>query len=298
LTTRVAIHDRDTAIPHKDQETTPVRVSSSVIRGHRGDLRGALLLVSDMTTIKRLEDQVRRTDRLSSLGTLSAGMAHEIKNPLVTIKTFTQLLPERHDDEEFRETFFNLIGSEVTRIDSIVNRLLGFARPAKPEFLVMSLHSAIEDSLQLVQEQAKSKGIELIREFAPDGDLVNGDGELLKQAFVNFFLNAVESMDEGGHLVVSTERVEPLVPNVGAPNHGPHMHVSIRDSGGGIREEDVNHVFDPFFTTKTSGTGLGLSVAHGILQEHKVGIDVDSQIGVGTTFHLTFPLMATEEAAA
>jgi two-component system, sporulation sensor kinase E len=162
----------------------------------------------------------------------------------------------------------------------------------------MSLHAAIEESLHLVQEQAKSKGIELVRQFDPDGDLVNGDGELLKQAFVNFFLNAVESMDEGGQLVVSTERVEPLLRRAGPPNRGPHMHVSIRDTGGGIREEDVNHVFDPFFTTKTSGTGLGLSVAHGILQEHKVGIDVDSHVGVGTTFHLTFPLVVTEEAAA
>jgi signal transduction histidine kinase len=300
LNGRMGVRDRDVTLARARAEDLPVRVSTGVFRGHDGAVRGGLLMMHDMTELRRLEEQVRRTDRLSSIGTLSAGMAHEIKNPLVSIKTFTQLLPERYTDAEFRQTFFDLIGQEVTRIDNIVNRLLGFARPAEPSLVALPLHQTIDASLHLVSQQAKSRGVELVRALDAFPDRVMGDADLLRQAFLNLFLNAIEAMEGGGTLTVST-RVAARHPTAlfeEAPHEQDYLAVSVRDTGTGIRPEHTRHIFDPFFTTKSTGTGLGLSVAHGIFQEHRVAVDMDSKLGQGTTFTLVFPLAGREEPTA
>lgn len=294
------IRDRDVVIATKDGEEVPVRISTSVFYGHEGIARGALALISDMTELRKLEEQVRRKDRLSSLGTLSAGMAHEIKNPLVSIKTFTQLLPDRYNDEEFRSTFFDLIGREITRIDSIVNRLLRFARPAKASLHLMNVQGALNESLQLMHEQAKSRNVALRTDFSADASSIKGDSELLKQAFINFFLNSIEAMPRGGELLVKTEcrpsaHGSMFEPEVAADEV---LSVVISDTGIGMRPDDVKHVFDPFFTKKSNGTGLGLSVAHSILQEHNAAIHVESRLGEGTTFSIMFPVARREGVAA
>jgi signal transduction histidine kinase len=278
-------------------EPVPIRIGGSLFRSHTGGVLGALLVFNDLTAIRKLEGQVRRTDRLASLGTLSAGMAHEIKNPLVTLKTFTQLLPERYEDTEFRETFTTLVAHEVRRIDSIVNQLLRFARPAKPTLLPMHLHQAVENTLRLVHEQMRQKQITLVRHLEAPFDLIRGDSDLLVQAFVNILFNALDAMTSGGTLTVSTAIVEQEVPQRdlwGSPPTESYLRLSVRDTGGGIASEDLPHVFDPFFTTKSSGTGLGLSVSHGIIQEHGGLVDVESVLREGTTFHLMFPLLSRE----
>lgn len=293
------LRDQEMTIHHGSGDETPVRLGSSIFRGHAGKVIGALLVFNDLTTLKKLELQVRRTDRLASLGTLAAGMAHEIKNPLVTIKTFTQLLPERYEDADFRETFSSLIGQEVKRIDSIVNQLLRFSRPAKPNLAPTRLHEVLENSLNLVLEQARQKGISLVRSFTASQDFVHADADQLNQAFINFFLNAIESMSGGGHLSVATEIVqsEYFSPNLWRERNGEgRIRVSIRDTGEGIQPEHVARIFDPFFTTKSHGTGLGLSVAHGIIQEHGGVIDVESEMARGTTFTIVFPLLNKEAA--
>jgi PAS domain S-box-containing protein len=288
------LRDQEMTIHHGPGDETPVRLGSSIFRGHAGKVIGALLVFNDLTTLKKLELQVRRTDRLASLGTLAAGMAHEIKNPLVTIKTFTQLLPERYEDTDFRETFSSLIGQEVKRIDSIVNQLLRFSRPAKPNLAPTHLHEVLENSLNLVSEQARQKGITLVRSFTASQDFVHADADQLNQAFINFFLNAIESMSGGGHLSVATEivRTDYFSPNLWRERSAEgRIRVSIRDTGEGIQPEHVARIFDPFFTTKSHGTGLGLSVAHGIIQEHGGVIDVESEMAKGTTFTIVFPLL-------
>ena len=295
-----SIRDRDMNIAHVSGTEIPIRLSSSVFEGHTGEILGSLVVINDMTVLKKLEEQVRRTDRLSSLGSLAAGMAHEIKNPLVSIKTFTQLLPEQYDDPEFREAFSELVGLEVGRIDAIVTRLLHFARPAKPSLRQASLHAIVAGSLRLVEQQLPRKNITLFTALDATSDLIMGDAELLNQAFVNFFLNAIEAMPSGGELRVTSELVESTPPLPG-PEQSGHLHqirLSISDTGAGIEDDDVERVFDPFFTTKSEGTGLGLSVAHGIIQEHGATAEVDSVPNVGTTFRVHFPLLAeTTEAA-
>ena len=292
--------DVETMLKVADHDEIPIRLGASLFHSHTGKVLGALLVFDDLTAIRKLESQVRRTDRLASIGTLSAGMAHEIKNPLVTLKTFTQLLPERYEDPDFRETFSSLIGQEVKRIDSIVNQLLRFARPAKPSLLPTHIHDVVDNTLRLVHQQMRQKGVVLKKDYKVASDLIRGDADLLVQAFLNFFLNALDAMETGGELTVSTTIIEQESAQttfLGVPSSEPFLRLSIRDTGKGIRQEDIAHVFDPFFTTKSSGTGLGLSVSHGIINEHHGLIDLESEVGQGTTFHVLFPLLRNEAIA-
>jgi len=286
--------NQDYSLPQESGEPIPLRVSSSVIYGHAGKQLGAFLVINDLTAIRQLELQVRRTDRLASLGTLAAGMAHEIKNPLVSIKTFTQLMPERYDDADFRATFSSLVGGEVKRIDSIVNQLLRFSRPSKPVLAAISLHDLLNSALKLLQQQMRSKDIQLATSFTAAPDQINADGDQLSQAFINFFLNALESMQQGGTLTVTTTLPVPGHPAGAWWNGHPDrtmILIGIQDTGEGIPAADLSHIFDPFFTTKAQGTGLGLSVAHGIIHEHGGLIDVKSAPGYGTTFTIAIPLL-------
>jgi nitrogen-specific signal transduction histidine kinase len=282
-----------------DDHNAVVRASSSIFHGQQGEMLGALVVLTDITALKRLELQIRRSDRLASLGTLSAGMAHEIKNPLVSIKTFAQLLPERYQDSDFRDTFSNLIGHEIDRIDSLVNQLLRFARPAKPVLRPMHVHDVLEKSLQLVGHRLYQKEIKLTRSWQADVDTIRADADQLEQVFLNFFLNAMDAMNHGGELSVVTEirAASEWVAAISGTNGDAHevLRVTIRDDGEGIRTEDIPHVFDPFFTTKDYGTGLGLSVVHGIIQEHGGQIEVESELKKGTSFHILLPLVRFAE---
>jgi signal transduction histidine kinase len=219
-------------------------------------------------------------------------MAHEIKNPLVTIKTFTELLPTRYEDPDFRETFFSLVGGEVRRIDTIVNQLLRFARPSKPMLAPTRLHEVLDNALKLLGQQFRNRNIRVVQAFEAPHDDVSADADQLSQALINMMLNAADSMPNGGTLTVTTRAV-------GAAGQQPAgLEITIRDTGEGIRPENLAHVFDPFFTTKSQGTGLGLSVAHGIVQDHGGSIDVESEVGRGTVFRIVLPSRAGGGGAA
>ncbi len=301
LRSGVAQENREISVRSGDEEVV-VRASSAIFHGQEGEMLGALMVVTDITALKRLEQQIRRSDRLVSLGTLSAGMAHEIKNPLVSIKTFSQLLPERYQDSDFRETFSNLIGHEIDRIDSLVNQLLRFARPAKPLLRTMHLHEVLEKSLMLVGHELYQKEIKLSRVWKAEVDTIRADADQLEQVFLNFFLNAMDAMKQGGELQVATEIVtaeEWMAPVTSRNTEVTEiLRVTVRDNGEGIKNEDIPHVFDPFFTTKDYGTGLGLSVVHGIIEEHGGQIEVESELEKGTAFHILLPLVRLREEVA
>ena len=298
--------DREIAL-HPGRSEVIIRASTSIFHGQGKEALGALMVLTDITAIKRLEHQIRRSDRLASLGTLSAGMAHEIKNPLVSLKTFAQLLPERYQDSDFRDTFSTLIGHEIDRIDSLVNQLLRFARPAKPILKPLHAHEVLEKALTLVGHRLYQKDIKLTRAWTADADTIHGDADQLEQVFLNFFLNAMDAMKTQGELSVKTEILadEQWVNahyGNGERNGDGHareaLRITIRDTGEGIRPEDIAHVFDPFFTTKDYGTGLGLSVVHGIVQEHGGQIEVESELQKGTAFHILLPLVRSESKVA
>ncbi len=281
-----AIKDRDATITRPDGDDIPIRMGTSCF-GNGDSPLGALLVFSDLTAIRALELQLRRQDRLAGIGTLSAGMAHEIKNPLVAIKTFTDLLPERYDDPDFRQTFSSLVGFEVRRIDSIVNQLLSFSRKTPSSMRSVELRDAIERAIQVTRHQLRSRNIALRREIDDTEISVIGDSDQLLQVLLNLILNAIQAMPAGGELCIRSGRSTGASP--------PAVTLAVSDSGPGIPAEDIDHIFDAFFTTKPEGTGLGLAVVHWIVQDHGGTIRVQSS-QAGTTFLITLP--AYRKAAA
>ncbi len=236
--------------------------------------------------LKQSQTTLRRADRLSSLGLLTAGLAHEIRNPLVAIRTFTQLLPERYDDPEFRNGFQGLALKEVDRICGLINDLLSFARPSKPNVAPENISDVVENIARILESQAKEKNVEITREFDLRVPKVWIDKEQMKQVFMNLILNAIQAMKGGGSIVISTR--------ISARNNDELIkecvQVEIRDTGVGIPEENLEHIFDPFFTSKDEGSGLGLAVSHQIVQEHGGFLTVESTVGKGTTFFVHVPV--------
>jgi len=277
------LRDRELELDGLDEEPCHLSAGAALFRNHAGDIVGGLLVFQDRTALKQLEEQVRRAERLASLGTLSAGMAHEIKNPLVTLKTFAQLLPERYEDEEFRKTFSNLAEKEIGRIDALVNQLLSFARPVKPKLERISLHDTLQTNVKWFSQQAGAQGVRVLEDYRAREDRIHGDADQLQQVFLNLFLNAQEAMEAGGELRIATL------------DDPQGILLRISDTGSGISPDDLDHVFDPFFTTKSSGTGLGLAVAHQILKEHHVDVRVTSEPHKGSTFELKFPLNTEDD---
>ncbi len=233
--------------------------------------------------LKKSKSYIRRADRLASLGTLTAGLAHEIRNPLVAIKTLTQLLPERLEDEEFRNHFLNIAASEVERISHLVNELLDFAKPSSPKLEFEDINSILEGMILLVSTESKKKHIQIERQYASDLPSIKVDREQIKQVFLNILLNAIEATPENGTITVKTR-------SFSKPGGEPFLQVEFKDTGCGIPKESLEEIFNPFYTTKTTGSGLGLSISNQIVQDHKGYISVDSQVSQGTSFYVNLPI--------
>jgi signal transduction histidine kinase len=237
--------------------------------------------------LKRQKSLVRRTDRLRSLETVAGGFAHEIRNPLTSIKTFVQLAPERRDDPEFIGSFSKVVTEDVNRIERLIQEILDYARYMEPRFTKEDLNEVVESSLYFVGVGAENKGVKVEKEMAGDLPAVLLDRQQIKQVLMNLFMNAMDAMTKGGTLAVRTRRL--------ARGEGEEwVQIEVADTGCGIREEDLEHIFDPFFTTKhesqeREGTGLGLAIVHQIVQEHRGNIEVDSTAGVGTAFYVSMP---------
>lgn len=227
------------------------------------------------------EDTLQRLDRLANLGTLSAGIAHEIKNGLVPIRTFIELMLQKSDDPELAAT----VEREIKRIDSLVGQMLRFAAPKPARFAPVKVHDVLEISLKLLQHQISHKMISVNRDFQAEPAVVRGDESQLQQVMMNLLLNALEAMGVNGALGVATEicREEPSPAS---------LKIHIRDNGSGISEKNLQHLFEPFFTTKRNGTGLGLAISQRIAYEHHGKIHAHSEAGKGSTFTVLLPLAA------
>jgi two-component system NtrC family sensor kinase len=226
--------------------------------------------------LKQSQDTLRRADRLSSLGLLTAGLAHEIRNPL----------PERYEDAEFRNGFQSLALKEVDRICGLITDLLSFARPSKPNVAQEDMNNVIEGIARILDTQAKEKSVELVRYFAPNLPKVWIDREQMKQVFMNLIFNGIQAMNDGGTITISTRIFSP-----DATEQSPSfVQVEVRDTGVGIPNENLEHIFDPFFTSKDEGSGLGLSISHQIVQEHGGYVTVESKVGKGTSFLVNIPI--------
>jgi signal transduction histidine kinase len=267
-----------------------VTLGVSVVPAEAGsDHLDVVVVLNDLSSARRLEQNFWHIDRLASIGTLSASMAHEIKNALIAGKTFVDLLLEKHKDAELVE----VVRREISRIDAIVSRMLKFVGPTEPRFNEVGLHEVLEHSLRLVQPQLDGRLISLNRSFLATSDRVRGDDIQLQQAFVNLFLNALEAMGPNGTLTVTTETMAPgLTPDGPQGSTGQaQLGITIRDSGAGIPPGNLERLFEPFFTTKPGGTGLGLPITKRIILEHRGEISVESEPDKGTTFLIILPAL-------
>jgi two-component system nitrogen regulation sensor histidine kinase GlnL len=246
-----------------------------------------VLTLTDVSGIVRLQQSLERLDRLATAGTLAAGMAHEIKNALVAVKTFVDLLLEQNKDSELAE----LVGREMDRVNAIVRQLLKFGGSRQPVRAPVRVHDVLEHSLRMVHHQLRDKLISLNRAFKAPLDTVHGDNHQLEQVFVNLFLNAVDATGPNGSLTVQTELIEGGTDDGAASglSRQPHVRITVVDTGVGIAPEHLAQLFQPFFTTKSHGTGLGLPITRRIVEEHQGLITVASQPNQGTTISVILP---------
>jgi len=244
----------------------------------KGDC-GALLVMDNITEKVHLEDQLLQAEKLSSIGLLAAGIAHEVNTPIAGISSYTQMLLKETPETDRRKPILHKIEKQTFRAAEIVSGLLNFSRLNSSEFKDLDINQLIEESLALLNHQLELNNISVESRYDPALPPVYGKTGKLQQVFVNLFLNARDAMPSGGEIAVQTGMIESMVT------------VDISDTGMGISEENIRRIFDPFFTTKSigKGTGLGLAVTYGIIQEHGGGIFVDSSSGKGTRFRVKLP---------
>jgi hypothetical protein len=256
-----------------------VNVSITPLVSKSGERIGRLLLFDDVTQRERMAEQMTQTEKLTSLGLLAAGVAHEVNTPLAVISNYIQMLAKQLPANDPKQALIEKIVKQTFRASEIVNNLLNFSRTGAGEVADIDVNRVVEETLSLVAHPLKTARIQVVREFGDGLPAVRGSANKLQQVFLNLFLNARDAMPSGGMLEVRTTA------------HNGSVEVEIVDTGAGIPRELIHRIFDPFFTTKASGrgTGLGLSVTYGIIKEHAGKIDVRSTPGKGTSFHVEFP---------
>lgn len=259
-----------------------VNASAEPLRTPGGAIAGTMVIIEDVTSRVQLEEQLKISDKMASVGLLAAGVAHEVNTPLTGIASFTQMLLENADPEDSRTKLLEKIERQTFRAAKIVNGLLNLARPAQVDRGPVDIHGVIGDVLSLLEHQFRTNKIQIRKELSASPSTVMGVEHKLQQVFLNLFLNARDAMPKGGWLTVSTTQT------------GGRLRIAIGDTGAGIDNEDLSRIYDPFFTTKPigQGTGLGLSITYGIVQEHDGEITCESHVGQGTRFTLILPSTA------
>jgi two-component system sensor histidine kinase HydH len=245
---------------------------------------GQVLLLRDLTPIKSLQRAVAHNQRLAAVGRLAGGVAHEIRNPLSSIKGFATYFKERSQPTDEAAEMAAILIQEVERLDRVVGQLLDFSRPTKPNRRAVAVRAFLETAFKRIGPAAAEKGVSLDLRVGPDADTFVLDPDLIHQALLNLYLNALEAMPQGGRLTVTADLA----------NRATHLLIGVRDTGCGISIDGVNQIFDPYFTTKSTGTGLGLAIVHNIVEAHGGEIHVESDPGRGTLFRLSLPLMGNE----
>jgi two-component system, NtrC family, sensor kinase len=265
-------------------EVRTVNVAMAPLVTRTFQVIGRLIIMDDITERVELEAQLSQADKLSSIGLLAAGVAHEVNTPLAVISSYTQMLSKQLQGDSQKAGLLEKITRQTFRASEIVSNLLNFSRTSGSEIGDVDVNKVIADTLALLEHQFKVAKVEVQNALEPALPAIQGNAGRLQQVFLNLFLNAKDAMPGGGTLRVATL-------------NGESVSVCVSDTGTGIAPEHIQRIYDPFFTTKTApgegqarGTGLGLSVTYGIIQEHAGKIRVESHPGEGTTFILDFPL--------
>jgi len=279
---------REVTLVDKEGAEIPVSISAAILY-EDGREFGSVGFFSDLREKKRLERQLMRAERLSSLGKLAAGIAHEINQPLTGVLTFSHLLLEGLEGDSAMRKHLELIVRQSTRIREIVQGVLNFSRETPTRFRPRYLEEILDSTLEMVLYQSRFDRVELVKDYGEGVPEVLVDGAHLEQVFLNIVFNAIEAMDGAGRLIVRTRHREGWV------------ETELEDTGPGIPESILHRIFDPFFTTKHStdrmGMGLGLAISYGIVKSHRGDIKVSSAPGRGTTFTVRLPVAPTERTA-
>ncbi|MFH1868668.1 MAG: ATP-binding protein [Candidatus Omnitrophota bacterium] len=227
------------------------------------------------TAYKRFKKELLESDKRKVIASLATGLAHEIRNPLTAIKTFSEYLPKKFDDPSFRKDFSQIVSTEVERINSLISQLLEFSKPSELSMSAVNMHQLLDYNLKLLSSDMLKKDIRLIKNYNAESDVVNADNNKLKHVFFNIIKNSIDAMRKSGTLEVATSY------------SGGKFKIDISDDGIGIKPKDLGRIFEPFFSAKEKGTGLGLSIAKGIIEEHGGAITVKSEIGRGSSFSVS-----------
>ncbi|MEW6334518.1 MAG: ATP-binding protein [Thermodesulfobacteriota bacterium] len=280
------IRDREIDIRKKDEggdgkdDTIPLSLSAAPLRDEQGGEMGSVLLIKDLREIRDLQEKVHRSERLASLGRLAAGVAHEIRNPLSSIKGFAQYFVKRFSGNEQEQGYAQVMVKEVDRLNRVITDLLDFAGSKEPRREPQRLEAIADQALKLLAPDLDARKVSVVKDYEPGLPEVPLDRDRISQVFINLMLNAIESMEAGGEIRIGLHRCGPP----------PAVEATFADTGGGISEGDLEQVFEPFFSRKKKGTGLGLAIVHQIIESHRGDIRVESRPGRGTTFRIRLPL--------
>ncbi len=228
---------------------------------------------------KEYQKQLIFSERMRSLGELSAGLAHEIKNPLSSIKSSVEIIEGTVNKNSPAGEFLEILSQETERLNKVVNNFLSFARPAKPDLLPCKIDEIIEPVIKLLKPEFEKNDISIEKEIEKGLPEISGDAQQLQQVFLNISLNAIQAMPDGGNLYVSIKKIE------------PYIKIDFRDTGAGISKENLEKLFTPFFTTKKEGNGIGLAISYRIIENHRGKISVESELNRGSGFSVKLPYL-------
>jgi two-component system sensor histidine kinase AtoS len=277
LSGRLPLALRETTLTTPNGREIHVQASTSRMRAVGGTVLGAVVTLEDVSDIKALTDQLIRADRLAAMGELTAGVAHEVRNPLGVIRATVQLLEDAHYDPERISAAADVIKQEIDRLDRVIKALLDFGRPSKPTMVRIEINDVLEDVILFTNRFAKQSKVRIETNLTDASTTVIGDPDQLKQVFLNLITNAVQAMEESGGVI-----------RLDTATEGGYVQTTVTDTGKGIRPGDLTKVFDPFFTKRSDGTGLGLTIVHRIIDEHDGHIGVSSS-SAGTVFTVSLP---------
>jgi signal transduction histidine kinase len=250
-------------------------------------------MTQQLARVRDLEDRLRRADRLAALGTMAAGIAHDIRNPLTSILIFSQLMSLHYDDSDVREKFNRVVPRELERVQAVIEDMMELARPASVHREPVSLNDILSQVLELFEGQVDTQGIKISSEYELDLPFCMAERKRLHRCFSNLVSNAIQAMPSGGDLTLRTSQIPAMIfPDTGLPDRRPEpaIQITIADTGQGISADRLSRIFDPFYTTKEKGLGLGMAIAHRIVEDHRGTIDVQSEVGLGSTFTVCIPV--------
>lgn len=279
LKPEVKIIEEEINYPVKNGDRISLETIATLLEEEDGTFGGYAILFRDLSEIKRLRTEIERSRRLASIGRLAAGIAHEIRNPLSSIKGFATYFKERYKDVPEDQKTAEIMVQEVERLNRVIGQLLEFARPMNIRLKPASMRMLIQHSLKMIGGQAGEKNININPDISLEMDEALIDPDRINQVLLNLYLNAIEAMDTGGTLSVRLFGDDP-----------GWVRIEISDTGVGIQKKDLEKIFDPYFTTKQSGTGLGLAIVHRIIEAHNGEVTVKSEQGKGTTVSVTLPV--------